>query len=33
MKFHGGWLLVALLCFVTGHWIFGICFLAVAHIP
>jgi hypothetical protein len=27
---HGGWLLLSLLCFITGHWIFGILFFIVA---
>lgn len=27
---HGGWLLLSLICFVFGHWIFGILFFIIA---
>lgn len=30
MKFNGGWLLVSLVCFMTGHWIFGIVLLFIS---
>jgi hypothetical protein len=30
MKFEVGWLVASIVCFATGHWIWGLVFLVIA---